>query len=310
MFENPVTPSRINVMESPRPQFLDVDSLIELSESRPRSAWLRFGVAGFLLAMMMSWFVGHGGQSAQTQEVLTTVIGLGLATMVLVTGIMGAVNVRRARAEQASLQSIEELIELRRWPEAALWLENYLSHPTGSPLLRVQALLYLAMVLARYHRFEDSVKVHDFVLEHVALDDATDHAVRLGRAMALLREDNLLDSDRAISELRRASRGTESAGLALVEIYRDVKTGHPNEAIEMFQSRIETMRKNLGHRVGDAWALVARASDLLNRTDEAKAAFEKATLLMPLAELQRRYPEISPLVGKYTPSPAPLEVAS
>jgi len=298
------------MMESSRPQFLNVQSLLELSESRPRSGWLQFGLGGFVLAMLMSWYVGHSGQSAQSQEIFTTAIGLGLATLVMLIGITGAINLRRARAEQATIHAIEELIELRRWPDAALWLESYLSRPTGSPLFRVQALLYLAMVLARYHRFEDSVLVHDFVLDHVALDDATEHAVRLGRAMALLRQDDLLESDRAISELRRASRGTESAGLALVEIYRDVKTGHPAEAIEIFQGRIETMRKNLGHRVGDAWALVARAFDLLNRTDEAQHAFEKATLLMPLIELQRRYPEISPLVGKYVPSPAPLEVAS
>src|ERR1700693_2752289 len=115
------------MMESSRPQFLDVQSLIELSESRPRSGWMQFGLAGFLLAMLMSWYVGHSGQSAQSQEILTTVIGLGLATMVLVIGITGAINLRRARAEQATVHAIEELIELRRWPDAAIWLESYLS---------------------------------------------------------------------------------------------------------------------------------------------------------------------------------------
>jgi hypothetical protein len=30
---------------------------------------------------------------------------------------------------------------------------------------------------------------------------------------------------------------------------------------------------------------------------------------MPLAELTRRYPEVSPLASKYQPAPAPREVA-
>ncbi len=151
--------------------------------------------------------------------------------------------------------------------------------------------------------------VHNYVLNEIPLDDATDHAVRLSRAMSLLREDNLLDADRAIAELRRASRGMESAGLALVEIYRDVKTGHPAEAIEMFENRLAVMQKQLGHRVADAWALAARAYDLLGRAADAKGAFENATLLTPLAEIVRRYPETEPLSKTYVPAPAPAEVA-
>jgi tetratricopeptide (TPR) repeat protein len=188
-------------------------------------------------------------------------------------------------------------------------LQTMLSRPARSPLARAQSLLYLAMVLARYHRFEDSVAVHDYILGEIPLDDVTDHAVRLGRAMSLLREDNLLDADRAIAELRRTSRGVDSAGLALVEIYRDVKTGHPAEAIEMFEKQLQVLRRQLSHRVADAWALVARAYDLLDRRQDAQTAYDNATLLMPLAELTRRYPEISPLATKYQPAPAPSEVA-
>ena len=166
------------------------------------------------------------------------------------------------------------------------------------------------MVLARYHRYEDSVTVHEYLLSEIPLDDVTEHGVRLGRAMALLREDNLLDADRAIAELRRTSRGIESAGLALVEIYRDVKTGHPAEAIEMFESRLPAMRRQLGHRVADAWALAARAYDMLGRREEAQTAYENATVLMPLPELTRRYPEIAPAGRQITnPPPRPAEVA-
>jgi tetratricopeptide (TPR) repeat protein len=106
-----------------------------------------------------------------------------------------------------------------------------------------------------------------------------------------------------------AGAGVESAGLALVEIYRDVITGHPNEAIAIFEERLPVLRDQLGHRVADAYALAARAYDLLGRTVEAQAAYAKATVLSPLTELHRRYPELEKLAGRYQPSPAPPEAA-
>jgi tetratricopeptide (TPR) repeat protein len=291
------------------PPFLDVPTLLQASEPRPRTPWLHILVAGFVVTIVLSWIVGRSSQTAQTQDMLESVIAFGLMGFVASITLTGFISVRRARAEQVAVGAVDELIQLRRWPEAGLLLQSLLSRPARSPLARAQALLFLAMVLARYHRFEDSVSVHDYVLDEIPLDDATDHVVRLGRAMAMLREDNLLDADRAISELRRTSRGVESAGLALVEIYRDVKTGHPAEAIEMFEKRRDVLRRQLGHRVADGWALAARAYDLLDRPGDAQAAYQNATVLMPLAELTRRYPEITPLASKYKPAPAPAEVA-
>ena len=117
----------------------------------------------------------------------------------------------------------------------------------------MQALIFLSSILARYHRFEDAIAVHNHLLETINFDDSTAHGIRLGRAMAMLREDHLVDADRAISELRRTSQGRESAGLALVELYRDVKTGHPTEAIEHFDAALplfqQTARPSHGRRV-------------------------------------------------------------
>jgi tetratricopeptide (TPR) repeat protein len=159
--------------------------------------------------------------------------------------------------------------------------------------------------------------------------------------MAMLREDHLFDADRAINELRQigrseraaaaAARGAEdvtsvspgsagaaaqnifpvaeSAGLALVEIYRDVKTGHPAEAVAIFEDRLSALRDQLGHRVADAYALAARAYDLLGREAEAADAYRRATLLCPPVELHRRYPEVAKLQGRYEPAAAPPEMA-
>jgi hypothetical protein len=92
-------------------------------------------------------------------------------------------------------------------------------------------------------------------------------------------------------------------------MYRDVKTGHPAEAVEMFEKHREALRRQLGHRMADGWALAARAYDLLDRPGDAQGAYENATILQPLAELTRRYPEVAPLASKYKPAAAPAEVA-
>jgi tetratricopeptide (TPR) repeat protein len=297
------------MMEPAPTAFLDVPTLLEASEPRPRVSWSQFMIAGFAMAIFLSWYVGRSSQTAEVQAALSTFIGTGLVAFIGSMALAAFVGVRKARAEHAAVAALEELIQLRRWPDAALILQTLLSRPARSAFSRAQALIYLAMVLTRYHRFEDSVLVHDYVLEHIPLDDATDHGTRLARALSLLREENLLDADRAIAELRRNSRGMESAGLALVEIYRDVKTGHPAEAIEIFEQRLQAMRRQLGHRLADAWALAARAYDMLDRPAEAKAAFENATLLAPLAELVRRYPEVATLGKTYLPAVAPAEVA-
>ncbi len=294
----------------------------------PRASGLRaWQLAGvFLLVVILSSYLGsRGGAMAGLVSALSG------AAMV---GLMGALaffswsTFRRVRAEQVQVESIEELIRLRRWPEAGLMLDQMLHQPTRTPQARIQALIFLSGVLARYNRFDDAIAVQNYLLEHVQLDGGTSHGLRLARAMAMLREDHLFDADRAISELRRqvsrigramseaaAEEGQDakqpeapqslSAGLALIEIYRDVKTGHPAEAIELFNQTLPALREQLGHRVADAHMLIAKAHDLLRRQDEAAAEYEKASLLAPAVELHRRYPETASLAAKFQPAAAP-----
>jgi tetratricopeptide (TPR) repeat protein len=228
-------------------------------------------------------------------------------------GLIGAMSLvtwylaKRRRDEMQQIESIEELVHLRRWSEAAGILQRLLSKPTRTPQARVHALLFLSTLLGRYHRFDDAVIVQNYLLEHVQLDPASDYALRLGRAMAMLQADHLFDADRAIADLRKtnAQNENDSGGLALVEIYRDVKTGHPDEAVQMFEAKLPVLRKQLGVRVGDAYALAARGYDLLGRPDDAAQNFERATLLTPVEELVRRYAEVKPLTLKFQPAARP-----
>jgi tetratricopeptide (TPR) repeat protein len=307
--------------EPPAVGFLDVPVLLE--RSQPRRSPLRgiYFLGIFLLVVLISAFASSQGAAAATAVRLFSA----LAMVAIMGGLFfySGYLARQHRAEQLQLEAIEELVTLRRWPQAALLLQSMLSQPTRSPHSRVQALIYLAGVLSRYHRFDDAIAVQDHLLETVNMDENTAHGIRLGRAMAMLREDHLFDADRAIADLkRRVGRDnsesasadplpqiTDSAGLALVEIYRDVKTGHPTEALETFRAKLAVMRRQLGHRVADAWALAARAHDLLGQDHEAQEAFENATLLSPMGELLRRYPELASMTPKYRPAQAPAEAA-
>jgi tetratricopeptide (TPR) repeat protein len=300
-----------NVAETqapPPPPFLDVPALLELSRPQPRVNWVGFVGMGCLALATYTAVAAlrPSGSGGGAQPVVDALL-LGMTALAIGGFVMA---VRKHRRQFQTVESIEEMVQLRRWEPAGILLDRFLAAPVRSPRVWARALVQLAAVLARHHRFADAVQVDDFLIEHEGLlDDGAAYGVRAMRAMALLREDALLDADRAISDLRRRGPARESGPLALIEIYRDVKTGHPAEAIEVFDARRDVIRQHLGHRAADAHALVARAYDLLGRDAEAAAAYARATALAPAAELHRRYPELAPLVGKYPPTPAPQEVA-
>ncbi len=285
------------------PTFLDVPRLLETSVPRPRAGWLGYGAGGIVLALLMAALLVAGTEIERNAvRVLSALVMIGV---VVGMGALAVATVRRHRTAQAMVEAAGELVQLRRWPQAGLVLEQILSQPSPSHVVRSQALIYLASVLARYHRFNDAIAVQNHLLDHGLIDPGTAFGVRVGRAMAMLREDHLFDADRAISELRRLQVQGGSAGLALVEIYRDVKTGHPDEAIDLFKTNLPALRDQLGHRLGDAYALVSRAYDLRGREAEAREAWARATLLAPPTELVRRYVEVTPIAEKYSPTLAP-----
>jgi tetratricopeptide (TPR) repeat protein len=292
---------------APRPGFLDVPALLAASEPRARFPRMGFLALGFVVVVAASALMSSQSEAARNAvRVLSALLMVGLMAGL---SAMTMVLVRRFRAEQQLIEAAGEAVQLRRWPEAGAILEQYLSRPARTHQLRAQALIFLASVLARYHRYDDAIAVYDELLGHELVDPASAFGLRLGRAMALLADDHLFDADRAISELKRAAGDKNSAGLALLELYRDVKTGHSEDAVERCNQTLPVMRDELGHRVADAYALVARAYDLLGRAVEAQDAFDRATLLAPPPELYRRYPEVQKLEGRYRPAHAPPEAA-
>ena len=293
-------------MESAPNGFLDVNRLLETSVPRPQVN-LTWWLGGLVLVLLLITAI-IDRQSVAGKAVVAVLSIVGMVVLIGGVSLISVFTVKRFRSEQQQIELLGEMVQLRRWQDAAVALDRYLSHPSRTHSFRAQALLYLSSVLARLRRFDDALAVQNALLEEGMLDPNSAATVRIGRAMAMLQADHLFDADRAINELRRGPLAG-SGPLALVEIYRDVKTGHPQEAIEIFEQKQTIIRAQLGHRLGDAYALVARAYDLLGRTDDAAAAFRKATLLAPISELLRRYPEVQKLEGRYQPAPAPPEAA-
>ncbi len=293
-------------MES-NPLHIDVRTLLHSSQPRPHQSWFGYGLAAFAIIVLLSAWLSSQYKAWQTAiEVISPLLML---AVVAGTILLTNTAVARRRAEMKQLEAVEELMQLRRWPEAAMMLEGMLSAPMRTPQGRAQGLIFLASVLARYHQFDDVITVQDHLLEQIRFDDGTDYALRLGRAMAMLREDHLVDADRAMSELRRLTPDRDSAGLALLELYRDVKTGHPEEAIQVFDKALASLREQLGHRMGDAYALVAKAYDMFSRESEAQQMYNKATLLEDPVELERRYPEVASLRSKFQAAAAPSDAS-
>jgi tetratricopeptide (TPR) repeat protein len=289
------------------PVFLDVATLIESSRPVRQVNWFWIVLGIFVVVTLVGNLSAKDQASGDAVQIMTAVLMVAAVVTGIGTSIM---TVRRLRRQQHIVDSIDELMQLRRWEPAGMLLDRFMSAPVRSGRLWTTSLVQLASILGRHHRFEDAMKVQDFIIDNELLDDHGDYIVRLGRAMAMLHEDHLVDADRAINDLRRRGPSEGTGGLALVEIYRDVKTGHPDEAIEVFAKHLPQLQQQLGHRVADAHALVARAHDLLGRDDEAHAAYERATLLAPLSELQRRYPDVmKQLAAKYPAAIAPKEAA-
>lgn len=306
------------------PVFLDPQALLDASAGQRfvPPAWPVLFVAIGLVFASASLAGPNAGP-----ETAVIIVGL-LAVWTTHYAVRRAVG-RGIAAEIQAVNALEELVLLRRWPEAADLVQRILSRPMYLRERRLTSLKALASILNRYHRFADARIVMDYLLSDESgfdADASTAHSIRVSRGIGMLREDFLVDADKAMSDLRRevnrardemrrlrgpeAAGEIQSAGLALLELYRDVKTGHYQEACDGFEKSMPIMRDQLGMRIADAWVLVAAARHALGRIDAAQTAYTNATALSPPVELHRRYPETIGLVEKYAATQSPAKAGA
>ena len=115
---------------------------------------------------------------------------------------MGLRFVRKAiDRQETELTAVEELIRLRRWPEAVLAIRSFLSSPSVDYGVRARALSYLAAILSRFDRFDEALAVQDELLkDEQVIDPMNGFAVRVGRVIMMLRQDHLVDANGALSQ--------------------------------------------------------------------------------------------------------------
>ena len=118
---------------SPPPP-LDVATLLELSETQPRVNWFWYGLGLFMLLVAMSTFgSAYSATARQAIELLSVLVLIGLMALI---AFMTSFTVRKFRVQQETVEAIEELMQLRRWEEAGMSLQMFLSQPSYSPRLR------------------------------------------------------------------------------------------------------------------------------------------------------------------------------
>ena len=298
----PLPPTTAAVPTAPPLPLADVAGLVAGSRPQPFVRQLGRGILAVWVIALLGPVIGLPPVALETAALLATV-----AAVVLLSVRGSALN-----RETATLDELEALLALRRVDEAVPGLQDVMGHPMHGPENRLRAMLLLGTTLARLNRADDALRVYGELLDTEGLAGPAAVMVKLARAATMLRADHLYDADRAISDLRRTIGRDEAladpiplAGLRLVELHRDVKTGHLAEAIELFDAHLPALRAGLGHRAAEAHALVAIALHRLNRPEDAAARFADATALAPLSDLVRRYPDLWPLCPAYPATNTP-----
>src|ERR1700722_12369863 len=112
----PIPRQRPKIPVSMEGEFLDVQTLLNLSQPRPRIHWFWYTIAVMSFLAMIALL--GSGQAAEVRQAID------LLSLLIILALMGATtmntlfNARRHRAAQQTVETIEELIQLRRWQQA------------------------------------------------------------------------------------------------------------------------------------------------------------------------------------------------
>jgi hypothetical protein len=274
---------------------------------------------------------GSTDASAGTLTVLRWVVSLLLILMLMTfASIWGGQIARRVRDEERQVDAAELALRLGQFDPAAIAVSKALSMPMLSPLNRVRALGVYVGLLSRFGRYEDVAHAVEAVLAD-GVPVSMVAPLRAARVYAMLRDDRLVDADRALTELRRMSAGSwagdqhgddamDDAGetlgarakalAMLAEAYREVRTGHADDLLARHAQRRPVVVSHLASRVADLDAMVAWAALRMGDESRAEGLWKLATTLTPGEELVRRYPELSDVARRFWSAPIPPEATS
>src|SRR6476646_6890783 len=98
--------------------FLEPERLVESSRPVPRAHVTWWMAGGFLLVMLLSTLIGN--QSVASRAVVSFIWGLAIIGLMAAMSALSLDTVKRYRADQRRVAQVGELVQLRRWADAAL----------------------------------------------------------------------------------------------------------------------------------------------------------------------------------------------
>ena len=257
-----------------------------------------------------------------------------LAALLVLVGLVtfNALQRRRVLALERQLVDVHELSLQRRWPQALATAWGLLPRLRRLPDLFARTAAFLAYGLDEQGQFEAAIVGYDFLLRHMPAEHPGAMLLMIQRAMAQLAVDRLTDADEALRRLRHLEQlppNGMSAAYRLAALCQIVRTQHFADAAELEEHLVERLRP-LGVEAGYGYGLMAlarwRANDAANQaspTDLSGAGpvpgagaglpgvpgaaewWRRATLLLPVEALVRKFADLAPVAQALAPS-APL----
>ena len=230
--------------------FLDVPTLLESSQARPRPAWIWYVGGLFLLLLMAGSYLE--ASPAKGQPPAGNCSGRWgcsrwRGSWWVLTWLTVAASSRRTPADRIHRGTGAVAALDGGGPGAGCDAVASGTLAAGAhsgvdiPLQRAGALTGDSAMPSR---------CREYVLDHALLDEATAHGLRLGRAMGHAARGPAVSMRIALSAICGVGAAARNpAGWRWWRSNRDVKTGHPQEAIEIFEQKLSLMREQLGHRV-------------------------------------------------------------
>jgi hypothetical protein len=226
--------------------------------------------------------------------------------LLVLLGVM-ILRIRRQRASAQRLEAAFEAVQLRRWDEARVLLDEILSQPVRLSVVRTELLLALAALAESEHSYEASQHIYEQVLQENRADPIQLHTARVALAAAMLRTGQLTDAVNLIERLERAALPELlRAQVELLALFREISMGQVEASISRASERRALFRKYLSTKAGYGYALLAAAFDRADQPAVAQKHWHDATLLVRPEELLDRFGELEPVARKYAAARNPI----
>ena len=233
-----------------------------------------------------------------------------LLPQIVLVVLLGIVILRMRRQRQLAQRMEEafEAVQLRRWDEARVLLDDLLSRPVRLSVVRAELLLALAALAESEQSYEASQYIYEHLLEENRADALQLHTARVALAGAILRTGQVTNAVNLIERLERAALPEMlRAHVELLSLFREITMGQVEASISRADERRALFRKYLSTRAGYGYALLAAAFDRADQPAAAQKHWHDATLLVRPEELLQRFGELEPVARKYTAARNPLD---